>query len=62
MTRDLLFSVFLAFFVVVTTVGCGGRGNTVATDSGEMTPEEYNKIQEEAAAKISESMKNQPSN
>jgi len=38
-------------------VGCEGKKNGLATDSGEMTIQEFEAIQAEEQAKIAESMK-----
>jgi hypothetical protein len=54
----LLFGLLATFSSIV---GCGGQTSSLSTDSGKMTIEEYNAIQEAEEAKISEAMKN-PSN
>lgn len=50
MPRTLKLATLCTALFSLCLLGCGSGGNDLATDSGDMTVEEYNALQEKAAA------------
>lgn len=55
-TLASFFGASLLFFTLTSLSGCGKPAGGLATDSGEMTLEEFQQLQEKEQAEISEAM------
>ena len=51
-----IFYPFAVLFIVMGTTGCGGHSGGLATDNSDITLDEYQKMQDEAQAKMNAEM------